>query len=48
MRYAVQLIDGTGHRREWRITGEMYNYILGIIKESDHLLGIFEVEPGEH
>ena len=47
--YAIQLINcGTGNRREWRVTGEMYDYILGLIIVSDNLRGIFEVEPGEH
>lgn len=47
--YGVQLIDcQAGKRREWRVTGEMYEYILNLIKEADGLRGCFEVEPGEH
>jgi hypothetical protein len=47
--YAVQLINcGTGNRREWRITGEMYDYIDRIVTEASGLRGCFPVEPGEH
>ncbi len=48
MSYALQLIDHNGGRREWRVTGEMYEYIYDIIKEAEGLRGIFEVKPGEH
>jgi hypothetical protein len=47
--YAVQLVNcGTGERREWRITGEMYDYIAQIVTEASGLRGCFPVEPGEH
>lgn len=49
MSYALQLInDHRGDRREWRVTGEMYEYILNLIQETEGLRGIFEVQPGEH
>jgi len=47
MVYAVQLIS-TNEKREYRVTGEMHEYIQGIIKSAEGLRGVFETEVGEH
>jgi len=47
--YAIQLIDAaSGSRREYRVTGEIYDYIAQIIRDAEGLPGVYQTEIGEH